>query len=64
MLGIAPDTVLNDSELFSRLLHPDDRDRVLNEHWEAAANAEPLVSEYRMVSQDGTSCGSTTGPCR
>ena len=53
MLGIAPDSVLNDSELFSRLLHPDDRDRVLNEHWEAAANAEPFVSEYRMVSQDG-----------
>ncbi len=54
VLGIAPDSVLNDSELFSRLLHPDDRDRVLNEHWEAAANAEPFVSEYRMVSQDGT----------
>jgi diguanylate cyclase (GGDEF)-like protein/PAS domain S-box-containing protein len=54
MLGIAPDSVLNDSELFSRLLHPDDRDRVLNEHWEAAANAEPFVSEYRMVSEDGT----------
>jgi diguanylate cyclase (GGDEF)-like protein/PAS domain S-box-containing protein len=54
MLGIAPDSVLNDSELFSRLLHPDDRDRVMNEHWAAAANAEPFVSEYRMVSQDGT----------
>src|SRR5208283_3996583 len=54
MLGIAPDSVLNDSELFSQLLHPDDRDRVMNEHWAAAANAEPFVSEYRMVSQDGT----------
>jgi diguanylate cyclase (GGDEF)-like protein/PAS domain S-box-containing protein len=54
MLGISPDSVLNDSELFSRLLHPDDRDRVLTEHWEAAANALPFVSEYRMVSQDGT----------
>ncbi len=54
ILGIAPDSVLNDSELFSRLLHPDDRDRVLTEHWDAAANGEPFVSEYRMVSQDGT----------
>ena len=54
MLGITPDSALNDSELFSRLLHPDDRDRVLTEHWEAAANAQPFVSEYRMVSQDGT----------
>ena len=54
ILGISPDSVLNDSELFARLLHPDDRDRVLTEHWDAAANGEPLVSEYRMVSQDGT----------
>ena len=54
ILGISPDSVLNDSELFERLLHPDDRDRVLIEHWDAAANGEPLVSEYRMVSQDGT----------
>ena len=54
ILGISPDSVLNDSELFERLLHPDDRDRVLIEHWDAAANGEPFVSEYRMVSQDGT----------
>ncbi len=53
ILGISPDSVLNDSELFARLLHPDDRDRVLTEHWGAATNGEPLVSEYRMVSQDG-----------
>ena len=53
-LGILPDSILNDAELFERLLHPDDRERVLNEHWEAAANAEPFVSEYRMVSEDGT----------
>ena len=52
-LGILPDSILNDSELFERLLHPDDRERVLNEHWEAAANGEPFVSEYRMVSEDG-----------
>ena len=54
ILGISPDSVLNDAELFERLLHPDDRDRVLIEHWDAADNGEPLVSEYRMVSQDGT----------
>ncbi len=54
ILGISPDSVLNDAELFERLLHPDDRDRVLIEHWDAADSGEPLVSEYRMVSQDGT----------
>ena len=54
ILGISPDSILNDAELFERLLHPDDRDRVLVEHWDAAASGEPFVSEYRMVSEDGT----------
>ncbi len=54
ILGISPDGAGNDPELFSRLLHPDDRDRVLSEHQEAAATGSPLVSEYRIVAQDGS----------
>ena len=54
ILGVSRDSVVNDSGLFSRLLHPDDRDRVLSEHRDAAARSEPFVSEYRMVGQDGT----------
>jgi len=54
ILGVLPDSTVNDPELFSRLLHPDDRERVLAEHAEAAANAEPLASEYRIVAADGT----------
>jgi len=54
ILGISPESVVNDPELFSRLLHPDDRDRVLAEHQDAAANGEPLVSEYRIVAPDGS----------
>jgi diguanylate cyclase (GGDEF)-like protein/PAS domain S-box-containing protein len=53
MLGVSADNPSDDPGLFSRLLHPDDRDRVLAEHWQAAVTREPLVSEYRMVGQDG-----------
>jgi len=54
ILGTPPDTVADEPGGFARLLHPDDRDRVLAEHRDAAARGEPLVSEYRMVGQDGT----------
>ena len=54
ILGVSPEGAANDPELFSRLLHPDDRERVLAEHREAAAKGEPLVSEYRIVGEDGT----------
>jgi diguanylate cyclase (GGDEF)-like protein/PAS domain S-box-containing protein len=54
VFGIAPGSAANDSALFARLLHPDDRERVITEHWDAAASGEPYVSEYRMVAQDGT----------
>ncbi len=54
ILGVPADNVGNDPELFSRLLHPDDRERVLAEHRDAAANGEPLVSEYRLLAEDGT----------
>jgi len=44
ILGTSPDTVVNDPGGFARLLHPDDRDRVLAEHWDAAARGEEFVS--------------------
>jgi diguanylate cyclase (GGDEF)-like protein/PAS domain S-box-containing protein len=54
VLGTSPEAVANDPGGFARLLHPDDRDRVLAEHWDAAAKGEAFVSEYRMVGEDGT----------
>jgi two-component system cell cycle sensor histidine kinase/response regulator CckA len=42
-----------DSELFMKLLHPDDRERVLAEHARVRTGGEPLRSEYRLVSRDG-----------
>ena len=54
VLGVSPEAVVSDPGGFARLLHPDDRDRVLAEHWDAVAAGEPFVSEYRMVGADGT----------
>jgi diguanylate cyclase (GGDEF)-like protein/PAS domain S-box-containing protein len=53
VLGVSPDRVANDPGAFARLLHSDDRDRVLAEHWDAAAAGEALTTEYRMVGQGG-----------
>jgi two-component system, sensor histidine kinase and response regulator len=38
---------------WANTLHPDDRDRVLAEWYEAAAARLPFKSEYRLVRQDG-----------
>jgi diguanylate cyclase (GGDEF)-like protein/PAS domain S-box-containing protein len=53
VLGVSPDSVAKDPGAFARLLHPDDRDRVLGEHWDAAAAGEALTTEYRMVGHGG-----------
>jgi PAS domain S-box-containing protein len=40
-------------ELWERLLHPDDRERVLRESGLARERREPLVTEYRMLDKQG-----------
>jgi PAS domain S-box-containing protein len=53
MLGYAAEQWASEGDLFVRLLHPDDRDRVLAEHEHARASGEPLRTEYRLLSADG-----------
>src|SRR5215216_2669193 len=53
MLGYAAEQWATEGDLFVRLLHPDDRDRVLAEHAHARATGEPLRTEYRLLSADG-----------
>jgi diguanylate cyclase (GGDEF)-like protein/PAS domain S-box-containing protein len=53
LLGYAVDEWLEDPELFVKLLHPGDRDRVLREVRETNASGEPFRSEYRLVARDG-----------
>jgi PAS domain S-box-containing protein len=53
LLGYSPAEWRAEPELFFRLLHPDDRDRVLTAVNGAAADGGRLRCEYRMVARDG-----------
>jgi PAS domain S-box-containing protein len=53
MLGYASEQWATEADMFVRILHPDDRDRVLAEHEDARASGEPLRTEYRLLSVDG-----------
>lgn len=57
MLGYAPEEWLEDPELFVKLLHPGDRDRVLAEHARANADHAPLKTCYRLLARDGRVVG-------
>jgi len=53
LLGYSPAEWAAEPGLFERLLHPDDRERVLGELTAAADSAEPFRSEYRLVTRAG-----------
>jgi PAS domain S-box-containing protein len=53
ILGYTPQQLIDDPEHLARMLHPDDRDRVLaaNEHSERTG--EPFDQEFRVLAKDG-----------
>jgi diguanylate cyclase (GGDEF)-like protein/PAS domain S-box-containing protein len=53
ILGYSVEEWATDSELFTRLLHPDDRERVLDAHVRTHETHEPLSLEYRLIARDG-----------
>jgi diguanylate cyclase (GGDEF)-like protein/PAS domain S-box-containing protein len=53
ILGYTVEEWAADSELFTRLLHPDDRERVLAAHMQTHETHEPLSLEYRLIARDG-----------
>jgi PAS domain S-box-containing protein len=53
LLGYTVEEWQADPDLFVRLLHPDDRERVLAEVAYSHATDEPFVSEYRLIARDG-----------
>jgi diguanylate cyclase (GGDEF)-like protein/PAS domain S-box-containing protein len=53
MTGFAPGEWMADPDFWSRHLHPDDRERVLEDYRRSVATAEPFISEYRVVKRDG-----------
>jgi PAS domain S-box-containing protein len=53
LTGFSPEERLRDPELWVRMLHPDDRDRVLAESEATNDSGEPFDTEYRIVAADG-----------
>lgn len=53
MLGYPPGVYGEDPGYWIKVLHPDDRDRVLAEDARVASTGEPFDMEYRCVARDG-----------
>jgi PAS domain S-box-containing protein len=53
LLGYTVQEWLGDPALFPKLLHPDDRERVLAAVARSNATGERFCSEYRMITRDG-----------
>jgi diguanylate cyclase (GGDEF)-like protein/PAS domain S-box-containing protein len=53
LLGYTVEEWKAETDLFARLLHPDDRERVLAAHARTHDTHEPLSLEYRLIARDG-----------
>ena len=53
LLGYTVEEWERESDLFARLLHPDDRERVLAAHRRTQETHEALSIEYRLLARDG-----------
>ena len=53
MLGFSQEEWTADPTLWARRIHPEDRDRVLEEEERDSTLGVPLASEYRMITKDG-----------
>jgi diguanylate cyclase (GGDEF)-like protein/PAS domain S-box-containing protein len=53
LLGYSVDEWLSDPEFFPKLVHPDDRDRILALVDHCNQTADPFREEYRLIARDG-----------
>jgi len=53
LLGYTQEEYLAESDLWRKTLHPDDRERVLEEARALYEEGEPFISEYRNIARDG-----------
>ena len=53
MIGYTAEQWAAEDDLFVRLLHPADRDRVLRDHERTRTTGAPLRTEYRLITADG-----------
>jgi PAS domain S-box-containing protein len=54
LTGYSPEEWASEADFFGRVLHPDDRERVLGVFAEAHETSAPVHIEYRIVTKDGT----------
>jgi PAS domain S-box-containing protein len=52
ILGYSPGEWTSDDHLLLRILHPEDRDRVMAAHRRSCEIGEPFRMEYRMIARD------------
>jgi PAS domain S-box-containing protein len=53
LLGYAPDEWLATPNMFWRVVHPDDAERVRVEHRNGYASGKPFSTRYRLIARDG-----------
>jgi diguanylate cyclase (GGDEF)-like protein/PAS domain S-box-containing protein len=53
LLGYPAEEWLSEPKMWDKVLHPEDRDRVLAEHVRTNATGEPFRDEYRLIAKDG-----------
>jgi diguanylate cyclase (GGDEF)-like protein/PAS domain S-box-containing protein len=53
VLGYAPSEWLADPQMWTRVLHPDDRARAISENTRHNVTGEPFRAEYRVFAKDG-----------
>src|ERR1043166_5147943 len=53
LLGYTPEQWIDDPEIFVKLLHPDDRERVLELVDHCNHTGEPFRADYRLIRADG-----------
>jgi diguanylate cyclase (GGDEF)-like protein/PAS domain S-box-containing protein len=54
LIGYHPAEWMADPALWSRLLHPDDREEAMRLHRRSNETREPFRAEYRMIARDGS----------
>ncbi|HEY8113865.1 MAG TPA: PAS domain S-box protein, partial [Actinomycetes bacterium] len=53
-LGYTVQEWVSDTELYAKVLHPEDRERILAEYRRTRDTDEPFRAEYRMIARDGS----------
>jgi PAS domain S-box-containing protein len=53
-LGYTAQEWASDKDLYAKVLHPEDRERILTEYRRTRDTDEPFRAEYRMIARDGT----------